>query len=250
MDFSENYTFHFQVEIQSAYWATNSCLIFTSMTYINYAVVTFSEVIVDNIKKCKPEFSMKKVINQSDGAGKHFKQKFPICLRTITCEKLQWHFTATSHSKGVIDGLGGTLKHRMKEVTWSRNIDPHIAEEFVTFVKILLDPKIIYDIYVMISGSKRNHDSKKPSNRPAHRKCSPQPRLLEDMNLQQWSLAAPSDSTPYSDPVTGCCSICMSHSVALSHQIVSGILAVRCWDATYKETDCSKFIDYLCQCVS
>ncbi|GFS94885.1 uncharacterized protein NPIL_105021 [Nephila pilipes] len=106
-----------------------------------YAVATFSEVIVDNIKKFKPKFSMKKVVYQSNGVEKRFKQEFSIYLGTIIYEEFLWHFTATSHSKDAIDGLGGTLKRRMRVVTRSRKIDPHTAEEFLTFAKNVC-PKI------------------------------------------------------------------------------------------------------------
>ncbi|GFS70992.1 uncharacterized protein NPIL_660751 [Nephila pilipes] len=100
-----------------------------------YAVTTFSRKVVDKVKKCKPKFSMKEIVYQSDGDGKHLKRKFSICLGTIIYEEFQWHFTATSHSKGAIDGLGGALKLRMREATLPKKIDPHTVEEFVTFTK-------------------------------------------------------------------------------------------------------------------
>ena len=37
---------------------------------------------------------------------------------------------ATSHGKGPMDGLGGTMKRRIKEATLSRKIDWHSVEEF------------------------------------------------------------------------------------------------------------------------
>ncbi|GFS65816.1 hypothetical protein NPIL_617411 [Nephila pilipes] len=54
---------------------------------------------------------------------------------TIIYEEFGRHFTATSHDKGAIDGLGGTLKHKMRDDTWSSNIDPYTAEEFITFFR-------------------------------------------------------------------------------------------------------------------
>ncbi|GFT73349.1 uncharacterized protein NPIL_580321 [Nephila pilipes] len=100
-----------------------------------YAVTTFTGKFVDNVKNCKPKFSMKKVVYQSDGDGKYLKQKFSICLGIIIYEELEWHFTATSHSNGAIYGLGGALKLRLREATLPKKIDPHTVEEFVTFTK-------------------------------------------------------------------------------------------------------------------
>ncbi|GBM81678.1 hypothetical protein AVEN_239454-1 [Araneus ventricosus] len=112
-----------------------------------YAVATFTDVIIENIKKSHAKFNMKNVIYQSDGTGKYFKQKFSLCLGTIMHDNFQWHFTATSHGKGAIDGLGGTIKCRVREATRSRNIDPRTAEEFVDCTKRLC-PKIIV-LYVL-----------------------------------------------------------------------------------------------------
>ena len=45
-----------------------------------------------------------------DGTGQHFKQKFSICqvvtLNFPEVRQVSWHFFATSHGKGPIDGLG------------------------------------------------------------------------------------------------------------------------------------------------
>ncbi|GBN50417.1 hypothetical protein AVEN_89431-1 [Araneus ventricosus] len=54
----------------------------------------------------------------------------------------QWHFTATSHGKGAIDGLGDTIKRRVEEATCSRNTDPQTAEEFVDCTKRGYAPKL------------------------------------------------------------------------------------------------------------
>ncbi|GBN89236.1 hypothetical protein AVEN_197866-1 [Araneus ventricosus] len=100
-----------------------------------YDVATFTDVIIENLKKSHAKFNMKNVIYQSDGTVKHFKQKFSLCLGTIMHENFQWQFTATSHGKGAIDGLGGTIKRRVREATHLRNIDPRAAEEFVDCTK-------------------------------------------------------------------------------------------------------------------
>ena len=40
----------------------------------------------------------------------HFKQKYSLCMTTLMDENVEWDFSATSHGKGDIDGLGGTYK--------------------------------------------------------------------------------------------------------------------------------------------
>ena len=55
---------------------------------------------------------------QSDGTGQHFKQRFSLCqVLTLNFPSydVEWHFSATSHGKGPIDGLGGTIKRRVTE---------------------------------------------------------------------------------------------------------------------------------------
>lgn len=150
-DFSENYNFIYQDEIQSAHWVSKSCTIYTAMAYFvdgktcksipivvvsdylqhdKYAVATFNEAIIKKIKADYPELLISKLIYQSDGTAQHFKQKYSICIAMLQPEDVEWHFSATSHGKGPIDGVGGTLKRRVREATLSRQIDPHSAEEF------------------------------------------------------------------------------------------------------------------------
>lgn len=92
-----------------------------------YVVAVFTEKI-----QCDyPELLISRLIYQSNGTGQHFKQKYSICIALFqSFDNVEWHFSATSHGKGPIDGLGGTMKRRIKEATLSRKIDPHSAEEF------------------------------------------------------------------------------------------------------------------------
>ena len=151
-DFSENYSFFYQDEIQSAHWVSKSCTLYTALAYFiykdekrtvpivvvsnymqhdKYAVAVFNEKIIEKIQCDYPDFKISRLIYQSDGTGQHFKQKYSICIAMFQpFDNVEWHFSATSHGKGPIDGLGGTMKRRIKEATLSRKIDPHSAEEF------------------------------------------------------------------------------------------------------------------------
>ena len=70
------------------------------------------EHILTHLKSKYP--SMKALIVFSDGPTSQFKQRFLFSnLHSWQEEhdlKLTWNFFATSHGKGVVDGLGGTLK--------------------------------------------------------------------------------------------------------------------------------------------
>lgn len=150
-DFSENYSFFSQDEIQSAHWVSNSCTIYTAMAYFihrnniksvpfvvisdylhhdKYAVTIFNNAIIKKIKDDFSELPISKIVYKSDGTAQHFKQKYSICLAMLQSYDIEWHFTATGHGKGPIDGVGGTLKRRIREATLSRKISPSSAEEF------------------------------------------------------------------------------------------------------------------------
>ena len=49
---------------------------------------------------------------------------------TLMDKEIEWDFSATSHGKGDIDGLGGTCKRRVREKTKARVIDPQTSLEF------------------------------------------------------------------------------------------------------------------------
>nr|XP_042913577.1 uncharacterized protein LOC122273608 [Parasteatoda tepidariorum] len=150
-DFSENYSFFSQDEIQSAHWVSKSCTIYTAMAYFiyennlksvpivvisdylhhdKYAVAIFNNAIIKKIKDDFSELSISKIIYKSDGTAQHFKQKYSICLAMLQSNDIEWHFAATGHGKGPIDGVGGTLKRRVREATLSRKINISRAEEF------------------------------------------------------------------------------------------------------------------------
>ena len=90
----------------------------------------------------------------SDGTGQHFKQKFSICqvvtLNFPEVRQVSWHFFATSHGKGPIDGLGGTIKHRISEYSMVNLVT---TEDFAKLANNRC-PKILID-YVSKSEVKQ-----------------------------------------------------------------------------------------------
>ena len=73
-------------------------------------------------KSIYPE--LKEVHIFSDGTASQFKNKFIFKLLCVLKEKLQldlmWHFFATSHGKGAVDGIGGSIKRKALNMVKAR----------------------------------------------------------------------------------------------------------------------------------
>ncbi|CAF4595001.1 unnamed protein product [Rotaria sp. Silwood2] len=123
-----------QDEIQKAHWNSKPLSIFTAyvwsknenfafalpssdITHDKFVVDAALEIILNHIVTILP--NIKVVDCFSDGAASQFKQRFHFRnLVQIANEHnidLSWHFFATSHGKGVVDGIGGTVKR----LVWS-----------------------------------------------------------------------------------------------------------------------------------
>ena len=132
-DFSENFSLKQQSEIMSAHWDQSSVTIFTAVLSSknepskSYAVVceeykkdkflvaACNRAIVNHAAQNGTSFN--KVHFFSDGAAGQFKNCYN--LSTITnptamiheeVKEADWNFFATSHGKGAVDGVGGTVK--------------------------------------------------------------------------------------------------------------------------------------------
>jgi len=141
VDFAENYTAAYQDQIQSAYWHQKQVTVFPSVLWSNgepesYAIVsdslehdkrsvaTFLTKIVLDIQEKYPAMRVMHIF--SDGAASQFKNKFIWCFMSTTFKelfptlKVQWHFFATSHGKGAVDGVGATVKRAVNTDVLSR----------------------------------------------------------------------------------------------------------------------------------
>ena len=67
--------------------------------------------VIKNLLAKHPEIKLINIF--SDGGRSQFKQKFTLSnlplWESVLNIKLTWHFFATSHGKGVVDGLGGSI---------------------------------------------------------------------------------------------------------------------------------------------
>ena len=134
VDFAENYTCKYQDEIQSAHWNQEQVTLFTvaiwtknpsapgnlckthvivsdDVAHDKTSVSVFMSTILDDfVKKMHPNVTKAYIF--SDGPGSQFKNKYIVNFlhklnQTI---HIQWNFFATTHGKGVVDGVGGTIK--------------------------------------------------------------------------------------------------------------------------------------------
>ena len=143
VDFSENATITAQREIQAAHWCHAQVTIFTAHAWINeemnlsivivsddlnhtkYSVYTYMQFIFICLKE--KYVSIETIAIFSDGAASQFKQRYLFSnLHSWEMEhdiKLSWNFFATSHGKGVVDGIGETVK---------RTVWRHIKTENIT----------------------------------------------------------------------------------------------------------------------
>lgn len=149
VDFSENYAFMVQDEVQSFHWTNNQatlhpfviyfkedglhktktlCVISDYLTHNTVSFFAFQKIFLDYLKNSYPEF--KKIYYFSDGAAAQYKNK-KNCINICHHEadfglKAEWHFFATSHGKSPCDGAGGTIKRTVRRASLQRTTDDHI----------------------------------------------------------------------------------------------------------------------------
>lgn len=130
VDNSENATIATQREIQSAHWCHSQATLFTVYAWVSSSVGESMVIVSDDLNHTKQSVyvCMQAVFTQlkgnypliehvnvfSDGPTPQFKQHYLFSnLHLWEMEhdfKLAWNFFATSHGKGVVDSIGGTVK--------------------------------------------------------------------------------------------------------------------------------------------
>ena len=130
VDFSENATLMSQNEIESAHWNHSQVTLFTAharitneptenesmvlisdnLNHTKHSLYVFKDQIFTDFKGRHKDINAINVF--SDGASSQFKQMY-LFSSLYTWEQhhvhMVWNFFATSHGKGVVDGLGGTV---------------------------------------------------------------------------------------------------------------------------------------------
>ena len=160
-DFSENYTCLQQDEIQSAYYNQEQVTLFTVAVWskdLSCNTICTSHVIVSDDRsheKKSVAVFLNKVLNTfvkenhpgvnevhmfSDGPSSQFKNKFIAQLLNSLTQSLHlrlfWHYFATSHGKGAVDGIGGTVKRMVWTAVSTRKVQPVVnAKAFANVAK-------------------------------------------------------------------------------------------------------------------
>ena len=86
----------------------------------------------------------------SDGPASQFKQRYLIHSLTRMLYEyeliLPWHYFATSHGKGVVDGIGGNIKHLVWQQILTKKDKCDNAADFVNIAKAKTTAIIIDEI--------------------------------------------------------------------------------------------------------
>jgi len=133
VDFSENYSCQFQDEIQAAHWNQDQITLFPvavwtidcngekicdshvivsdDLGHNKQSVAVFMSIVIDKFVK-EIHDDVKSVFVFSDGPSSQFKNRYIVnFLHTLNAKvNIQWNYFATSHGKGAVDGIGGTVK--------------------------------------------------------------------------------------------------------------------------------------------
>lgn len=157
-DFAENYSFVLQDEAQGFHWNNSMATVHPCVVYFKTkddsnnqeevlayrSVVFISDCLSHNtvlvnifqrklIEYIKDEIfpSLKKVYYFSDGSAAQYKNRknfSNLCFHTEDFDgvEAEWHFYATSHGKGVCDGIGGTVKRLAAKASLQNPLDNHI----------------------------------------------------------------------------------------------------------------------------
>ena len=157
VDFSENATIAAQKEVQAAHWHHSQATIFTTHAWINNATNFSMVVISDDLNHTKYSiFAFMQCIFQalrvkfpsiesinvfSDGPTSQFKQRFLFSNLHYWEQdhdiSITWNFFATSHGKGVVDGIGGTIKRAVWRHIRSERSHITTPQEYSTLAKQL-----------------------------------------------------------------------------------------------------------------
>ena len=178
IDYAMAYQCQQQREIQSALWSRGSVNLFTCAVYFAKQTKTFlicsnykgkdkfsNGVFLEHIyeKELSHDRDFKEVI-WSDGPTSEFKNKF---MRHLI-EKLSlkynktftWKFSATSHGKGVVDGIGGKVKSTVRRKVMSQGKNRILVQDAKSFAdaasKLMTSTKIIHIDEEAITDYKEN----------------------------------------------------------------------------------------------
>lgn len=206
-DFAENYSFVLQDEAQGFHWNNSMATVHPFVVYfkevnpktgqpelVHRSFVFISDCLTHNTvlvhafqRKLLPYLrnyvpNLKKLYYFSDGSAAQYKNRknfLNLCHHKEDFDGLEaeWHFYATSHGKGVCDGVGGTVKRLAAKASlqnpienqiltplqlfqWSEKNLPSIKFFYVTNEDFVSEEKVLksrFEEAVAVSGTQKYH---------------------------------------------------------------------------------------------
>ena len=156
-DFSENFSYVVQDEIQSFHWENkqatlhpfvayqrredgilehkNICVVSDCNDHSTVTVFAFLKVVIDYLKGEFP--STRKIHYFTDGCARQYKNRnnFMCYHEEDFGVEAEWNFFATSHGKSACDGIGGTVKRLVTKASLQRPYTDQIltADAIISF---------------------------------------------------------------------------------------------------------------------
>lgn len=136
IDFAMSYSAEYQHEVQSALWSRASVTLFTAaviydskcQTYLicsdapnkdKDTISCFLIHLYEKLEKIKDSIQPEVDVIWSDGPSSEFKNRFMVKLLKVLSAKysrpFHWKYFATSHGKGIVDGIGGSAKSLVRQ---------------------------------------------------------------------------------------------------------------------------------------
>ena len=168
IDFAMNYSCEYQNEVQSALWSRGSVMLFTAAvtykdtckTYLicsnscdkgKNTIAVFLSTLYELIEN-DGHGPLHEII-WSDGPSSEFKNRFMVHLLQYLSRKYNkpftWKYFATSHGKGVVDGVGGRAKSIVRMAVMSKGSESPVVQNSADFVKVasgLLDKTTVIHV--------------------------------------------------------------------------------------------------------
>ena len=184
IDYAMNFTSEWQDEIQSALWHRCSVTLFTIAKYTNgfeqtglicsdcgskgmESSAVFLNQIYDQMGVDSDD-GMKEVI-WSDGPTSEFKNRFMVeTLKQLSAKynkEFTWKFSATSHGKGIVDGVGGKAKSMVREKMFAKRFQDRIVVQspydfYEAAKKLMRKTNVVYVSQETITKLTKEHPIK------------------------------------------------------------------------------------------
>ena len=112
---------------------------------------TFLKYLYDNIFFKNDE--VKEEILWSDGPNSEFKNKYMCHLMdkfsTNNNKRFLWKFSATSHGKGVVDGIGGNVKSIVQSQSMGKRKDKIIVQDAKSLYQVAKKAMNATDVFLI-----------------------------------------------------------------------------------------------------